>query len=210
MEPVSVSRREAPTVRVSAAPPKEFPDATTSQWSASTHSFPPRPNPRTRAAGAVLAAGALMAVASVYALTRTPATSERLDPAFGRALAEVALSVSAELPLEAPPDDGPDDAPPEGFDMKAQRKTYWQRLEDGVATKTDLRALIAICSSLGDTECRNKAYAAWRGMDDERTTRPKESLKTPRPTPKAPPPPPPPAEPAKTQIKPKGPMEDTL
>jgi serine/threonine-protein kinase len=212
MEPVSASRREAPTVRVSAAPPKEFPDATTSQWSASTHSFPPRPNPRTRAAGAVLAAGALMAVASVYALTRTPATSERLEPALARALTELALSVSAELPPEAPPSDGPDDALPEGFGMEAQRKRYWQRFEDGVATKTELRALIAMCSALGDTECRSKAYAAWRdmGSGDEPTARPKVSLKTPRPTPKAPPPPPPPAEPAKTQIKPKGPMEDTL
>ena len=51
------------------------------------------------------------------------------------------------------------------FDMAAQRNAIVSKMRDNSATKADLRMLIAICSSLGDTACRNEAYAKWKAMD---------------------------------------------
>jgi hypothetical protein len=39
------------------------------------------------------------------------------------------------------------------------------KMRSGSASKQELRMLIAICSSLGDTACRNEAYAKWKAMD---------------------------------------------
>jgi hypothetical protein len=62
------------------------------------------------------------------------------------------------------------DAPPpadsgQSFDMEAQRSAIVEKMRNNSATKSDLRILIAICSSLGDTPCRNEAYAKWKAMD---------------------------------------------
>jgi hypothetical protein len=82
---------------------------------------------------------------------------------WARATARVFADPAPNSPAEPTPSS---EAPRRKFDMAAMRASYAEKMRDGTATKQELRALVAICSSLGDNACRNEAYAKWKALDN--------------------------------------------
>lgn len=55
---------------------------------------------------------------------------------------------------------------PGKYDPTAIKASLLAKMRAGLASKSELRMLVAICSGDGDKPCRNEAYAAWKEMSE--------------------------------------------